>query len=189
MINRFCILFCCQKASITYMTKYKPVSKCIFQENVGRRYLVKLEFSDKEIINQYQQACAGDSIYVIDIKDNIIEDNETNVDKVNLNHMGIILIENNSTGNMPNLNIYNIGVLCFMSCVNCHESGCPGKSPCSKLATDILRLWNTLAYQPGKLKLETIKQIQKGIQEMYYNQENQIHKTLPQFIKNEICGW
>jgi len=188
MNNRFTILFCCQKSAINYMTKYKPVIKHIFEANVGRRYLVKVEITDNEIIKQYRQSSLGDSIYIIDVKNDIL-DTDTDIDKINLAHMGIIITETNPNAIIPTLNTYNIGVMCFMSCIHCNETGCPGKSSCGKLATDILRLWNTMRYNPKKLDDTKINKIQSGIQEMFYDSKNQLHKELPDFIKKNISEW
>lgn len=183
---RFTILFCCQKASIKYMAKHKGLVKTIFSSKVGSKYLNKIETNDETILKQYQQSEKEDIIYVIDIKND--EDN-ISPDKINLEHMGVILTDTRPNDIEPRFNIYNIGILCFMSCLHCQETGCPGKSSCSKLATDILRLWNTLGYNPKNIEPDKIRKIKKGIQDMFFQDNSQFAKSLPEFIRDVILEW
>lgn len=76
-----------------------------------------------------------------------------------------------------------------MSCTDCPEVSCPGKSSCSKLAMDIVRLWSTIQYKPQNLLDAHIKSIKDGIQMMYYNQNSTLYKQLPLFLQKEINSW
>lgn len=182
-----CILFCCQKAAIFYMTQNKDKIKCLFQENIGRRYLIKIQVLDKELIEQYKQSLDESNLYVIDVKDDktLTDNNEPSDNKINLNHMGVILLEEENSDNLPVLNVYNIGILCFLTCVDCKQDGCPAKSPCSKLAMDVIRLWNTMGYNPSKHNEENYKLIKSGLQTMY-SQDSVLYDNIPEFVRKTI---
>lgn len=197
------ILFCCQKSAIYYQTQNRNKIKCLFKENIGRKYIMKVEVIDVELQKQYSESQKPGSIYVIDIKDDSLEPHETKntitdsfsekISKINLNHMAVILNEeldqeNQNHKNYPNLNVYNIGILCFMTCIDCSEEGCPGKSPCSKLAVDLIRLWNSLGYNPEKKNIERDTKIKTELQEIY-NRGTGLGKGLPDFIKEQILNW
>lgn len=176
-----------------------------FPGTCWKKYLAKIQLLDPELQNKFQSSIIPSNIYVIDVQMDDNKDNEhintiidydtlqTNSPKINLDHMGVVLAEVDESYdnqyNEPKLNIYNIGVICFMSCIDCSENGCPGKGPCCKLATDILRLWNTLQYKPQHLVEEQIKAIKEGILMMYYNQEQTLYTRLPNFIQKEINSW
>lgn len=183
-----CILFCCQKAAIYYMTQHKNRIKCLFQENVGRKYLIKVEVLDTELIEQYKQSTNEGNLYVIDVKDDksLLDDSNESDNKINLNHMGVILLEETNTNNIaPVLSVYNIGILCFLTCINCKQDGCPAKSPCSKLAMDVIRLWNTMGYNPAKQSEENDKLIKSGLQTMY-SQDSVLYDNIPEFVRKTI---
>ncbi len=176
--------------------------KCLFQESVGRKYLAKVQLLDSDMQNKFQSSVIPSNIYIIDIK---IDNNEKHIitDKcdyvesyqptINLKHMGVVLSETDESYDMdtdePHLNIHNICILCFMSCIDCPEINCPGKSSCSKLAMDIIRLWETIQYKPEYLSDAHTKAIKDGIQMMYYNRNNTLYKQLPNFLQKEINSW
>jgi hypothetical protein len=180
------ILFCCQKSAIYYLGQNKNRVKCIYQESVGKKYLIKVNVIDDELSKQYQESSQHGSLYVIDVKDDSATQNKSS--DIILNHMGIILNEDDSTKSNPHLNIYNIGLLCFMSCPHCKQEGCPAKSICSKLAIDVVRLWNTLGYNPEKTDDNISQKIKQGLSELYQNHE-ELYSNLPGFIKKEMDNW
>lgn len=188
-----CILFCCQKASIYYQTQNKDKIKTIFQDNVGRKFIIKAEIIDEDLKTQYQKSQLAGNLYVIDINDDSLKQNNNmspkdKLENITLNHMAIILTEEETQSNVPNLNVYNLGILCFMSCVDCDEKGCPGKSPCSKLAIDMVRLWNSLGYNPETRDLERENKIKEELQELY-NRGTGLSEGLPKFICDKIKTW
>jgi hypothetical protein len=180
------ILFCCQKSAIYYLGQNKNRVKCIYQESVGRKYLIKVDVIDNELNKQYQESTQQGSLYVIDVKDNSATQN--NSSDIVLNHMGIILSEDDSTKSTPKINMYNIGLLCFMSCPDCKQEGCPAKGVCSKLAIDVVRLWSTLGYNPEKKDDIASQKIKQGLLELYQNHE-ELYSNLPSFIKKEMDNW
>jgi len=201
MIDKFTILFCCQKAFIKYMEDNIKKIKCLFQESVGRKYLAKVQLLDTDMQNKFQSSVIPSNIYVIDIKidneKNILTDKCEQVNNyqptINLKHMGVVLSETDDNYDTdtdePHLNIHNICVLCFISCTECLEINCPGKSVCSKLAMDVIRLWEIIQYKPEYLSDAHIKAIKEGIQMMYYNRNNALQKQLPHFLQKEINSW
>lgn len=183
-----CILFCCHKAAIYYMTHNKSKIKCIFQENIGRRYMIKIDVLDDELKEQYSQSEKMGNLFVIDVNDESLNHKtESDDDKIKLNHMGVIIPEKTEglDENYPVLNIYNLGLLCFISCSNCNQDACPGKSPCSKLPMDVIRLWNTMGYNPTKYNETNVQKIKDGLTEMYDNQTD-LYNDLPEFIRKQI---
>jgi hypothetical protein len=180
------ILFCCQKSAIYYLGQNKNRVKCIYQESIGRKYLIKVDVIDEELNKQYLESVKCGSLYVIDVKD----DSATQIKSsdIVLNHMGIILNETDSSKSTPHMNIYNIGLLCFMSCPSCKQEGCPAKSACCKLAIDVVRLWNTMGYNPEKIDDSASQKIKQGLLELYQNHE-ELYANLPGFIKKEMTRW
>lgn len=196
------MLFCCQKSAIYYQTQNKKRLKTLFQDNVGRKYIIKAKVIDETLEKQFQQSKQIGSLYVIDIKDDSLQPVDNNLtvkeklENINLNHMAIILNEDNDHFNKgitkekhgPKLNIYNLGILCFMSCIDCNEDGCPGKSPCSKLAIDMVRLWSALGYNPEKRNVEKESKIREELKEIYHRGTG-LAKGLSKFICDEIIEW
>ena len=166
------ILFCCQKAFILYCDSHRN-QRVVFQESIGRKYISDFEIKDKETIEKYQQG--DESLYVIDVPDKLGTDKN-----INLEHVGVIMLDN----------VFNIGVYCFMSCLNCKETNCPGKSPCSKFVSDILRLWNTLGYSPKLNKNDNLEsQLKTSLQQLYFDQKSGIYQELPKFVKQKLTKW
>lgn len=177
------IIFCCHKAAIYYMTQHKNQIKCLFQDNVGKKYIIKVTVMDPELIKQYEQSKDQGNLYVIDINDDNLD--KVTDDKIKLNHMGIIILEETNDEIYPVFNVYTIGLLCFLSCYNCKQDGCPAKSSCCKLAIDIIRLWNTMGYNPTKYDEKNEKTIKTGLQNIY-NEQVELYNNLPKFIQKEI---
>ena len=193
-----CILFCCQKAAIYYQTQNRKRLETIFQDNIGRKYIIKAKVIVTQLQEQFQESKNIGSLYVIDIKDDTLKEKDTTLDTkqitpkeqlehMNLNHMAIILNEEDN-GDTPKLNVYNLGILCFMSCIECNEEGCPGKSPCSKLAIDMVRLWSALGYNPEKRNIEKESKIRDELKELYHRGTG-MAEGLSKFICDEILNW
>jgi hypothetical protein len=202
ILMEVCILFCCHKSATYYQTQNTHRFQVLFQDKIGRKSIMKVKVTDAELAEQYKKSQSAGNLYVIDIKDDSLKphDNDSlttkeKIENINLNHMAIILTEdelNNHSGNtkkiVPHLNVYNLGILCFMSCVDCEEEGCPGKSPCSKLAIDMVRLWNALGYNPENRDLERESQIREELKEIY-NRGTGLADGLSQFICDDIKSW